>query len=315
VKGVSLAPMRESRRHRKLPVDPRRANGWLWEEERQADGTRAPVLAVFLAGAECPFRCVFCDLWQRTLDGPTPAGAIPAQLRAVLDESGPVPGGATIKLYNASNFFDPRAVPPDDDAAITELAAPFARVVVESHPRLIGARCEAFARRLDGRLEVAAGLETAHPEALARLDKDMTLADVERAAGVLRATGAALRVFLLAPPPFVPPGEAEDSVVHSVAYARALGAAHVSLIPTRSQAADALRLDASLTPPDLDLIERVLDRCLEPIDTVVAVDLWDIERLARCEACRDARIARLRAINLTGRPAPRILCAQCGSPS
>jgi len=312
---VTLAPTRASRPRRKLPVDPARANGWLWEEERQPDGTRAPAFAVFLAGAECPFRCVFCDLWRRTLDGPTPPGAIPAQLARALGEAGAVPAGATVKLYNASNFFDPRAVPPGDDAAIATLVAPFARVVVESHPRLIGDRCDAFARRLAGRLEVAVGLETAHPEALARLDKDMTLDDVERAAARLRAAGVALRVFLLVPPPFVSPRDAEESVVRSVAYARARGAAHVSLIPTRSEAGDVLRQRGDLMPPDLDLVERVFDRCLGADGTVVTVDLWDAGRLAACDACRDARLARLRTINLTGRPAPRIACTRCGSPS
>ena len=62
-------------------------------------------------------------------------------------------------------------MPAADDAAIAALVAPFRRVVVECHPRRVGARALAFARRLPGRLEVAMGLETVHPEALVRLRK------------------------------------------------------------------------------------------------------------------------------------------------
>ena len=98
------------RRHApKLAVDAAQPSGWLREEEQQSDGRRLPTLTVFLAGAECPFDCVFCDLWRHTLDRPTPRGAIPRQIATGLAAAGPPTAGA-IKLYNASNFFDPIAV-------------------------------------------------------------------------------------------------------------------------------------------------------------------------------------------------------------
>src|SRR5437763_16140596 len=82
----------------KREVDPWRPLGCLWEAEREADGGEIAALTVLLAGAECPFTCVFCDFWKDTLDGPTPPGAIPAQLRAALAEAGPLPRRAAIKL-------------------------------------------------------------------------------------------------------------------------------------------------------------------------------------------------------------------------
>ena len=295
-------------------MDPWRANGWRWEEERRLDGSRIPVLTVFLAGAECPFSCVFCDLWRRTLDGATPRGAIPVQVERVLNEAGPVPSGAAVKLYNASNFFDPRAVPPADDAAIARRLAPFARVIVESHPRLIGDRCREFGGRLAGTLEVAIGLETANPDALAQFNKAMTLDDFDGAVATLQNAGAHLRVFLLLPPPYVPRSEAAGTVVRSVAHARDRGASHISLIPTRGGELETRRA-GDFTPPDLDLVEEVLDRCHETAGTVVTVDLWDIDRLVACRDCGQARIARLHDINLTGRAAPRVSCARCNSSS
>ena len=79
------------------------------------------VATLFLTGRECPWRCVMCDLWRDTLETDTPPGAIPHQieLRCAWHARG-APGRcrADVKLYNAGSFFDDRAVPPDDDAAI-----------------------------------------------------------------------------------------------------------------------------------------------------------------------------------------------------
>jgi len=297
-------------------VDAWTAKGWHWEQERTTGGARQLVLTIFLTGAKCPFRCVFCDLAAGMLDTPTPPGAIPAQIARVLTEVGPIPNGAAVKLYNGSNFFDPRAVPTEDEDSILELLNPFARVIVESHPRLIGERCDELAKRLGGRLEVAMGLETAHPEALARLGKAMSLADFDRAAARLTSAGAALRVFLLVPPPFVKRAAVPSWTGRSAAYAHSRGTVHLTLIPTRTEPGDPLVTRGELTHPDLGLLEDALEQAAAVSDrTVVAVDLWDIERLAGCTHCTPDRVARLRAFNLTGHAAPRVECAVCASPS
>src|SRR5579871_4273181 len=90
-----------------------------------------------------------------------------------------------IKLYNAGSFFDPQAIPPEDYPEIAQTVAGFERVIVECHPALIGPRLLPFRDLLSGRLEVAIGLETAHPEALARLNKRITVESFRRAAGFL----------------------------------------------------------------------------------------------------------------------------------
>ena len=194
--------------------------GFLVEEERRPDGGREHAVTVFLAGSECPFTCVFCDLWRHTLDTPTPPGALPAQVRiALADEAVRRARPSRIKLYNASNFFDERAVPPQDLPALADLVRPFAGVTVESHPLLVGDSCFAFADRLEGRLEVAMGLETVHPEALARLNKRLSLDEFARAAAHLRRGQVGLRAFVLVGAPFVPPEEDVSWVARSVARA------------------------------------------------------------------------------------------------
>src|SRR5690606_7853353 len=109
-----------------------------------------------------------------------------------------------IKLYNAGSFFDPRAVPEADYDAIAAAVRTFDSVVVESHPALVGPRLTAFlaaCRHAAGgdelNVEVAMGLETAHPEALARLNKRTSLTQFAAAAAAIHEAGASLRAFVL----------------------------------------------------------------------------------------------------------------------
>ena len=293
-------------------VDPWRAHGSLVEEERRPDGRVERALTVFLAGAECPYTCSFCDLWRWTTEGPTPPGALATQLREVLDVT-PPPLPARVKLYNASNFFDQRAVPTQDLPAIAELAAPFGGITVESHARLVGPRTLDFARMLSGTLEVAIGLETTHPVAVEHLNKRLSLTRFTQAAGFLADHAIALRVFVLLNAPYVPAEETVEWTVRAVEYAVRRGASVVAIIPVRGGNGEMERLQAlgHFTPPTLSGLEEVLDRCLDFAPAVVTVDLWDAHKLATCPECSAARIARLARLNLTGRTEPRITCSAC----
>ena len=294
-------------------VDPFTAHGWLVEEERRPNESGVErALTVFLAGAECPFTCSFCDLWRWTIDGPTPPGALVMQLERVLAAvDAPLPH--RLKLYNASNFFDRRAVPVEDWPRIAELARPFSAVTVESHASTIGASTVEFARLISGRLEVAIGLETIHPLAARQLNKRLELSRFERAADFLRENGIALRVFVLLGAPYVSPNESIEWVVRTVAYAAACGAAVVSIIPVRGGNGEMERLQAKghFHPPVLRDLEAALDSCSRVTSAVVTADVWDAERLPGCEACRSRRIARLRCVNVHGAPQATITCSAC----
>jgi len=297
----------------KPAVDPWRAHGSLVEDERRPDGRIERALTVFLAGAECPYTCSFCDLWRWTIDGPTPAGALVWQLKEVLDAT-PPPVPDRVKLYNASNFFDQRAVPVEDLPAIAALAAPFGGVTVESHARTVGPRMLEFARMLSGSLEVAIGLETTHPAAMEHLNKRLSLTRFAQAAGFLADHTIALRVFVLLNAPYVPADETVEWTVRAVEYAARRGAAVVAIIPVRGGNGELERLQAlgHFTPPTLSELEDALDRCLRFAPTVVTADLWDATKLATCTECSAARIARLARLNLTGRAEPRVACSTCG---
>jgi radical SAM enzyme (TIGR01210 family) len=295
-------------------VDAWRAHGSLIEQERRPNDTVERALTVFLAGAECPFTCSFCDLWRWTIDGPTPRGAVAEQLAEVLrslDARVPLP--ERLKLYNASNFFDHRAIPAEDVPAIAALAAPFAAVTVESHASTIGPLTLQLAERIGGRLEVAVGLETIHPVAAAQLNKRLDLARFDRAARFLTDHDIDLRVFVLLGAPGVPGDASVEWTVRTAEYAVSRGASVVSIIPVRGGNGEMERLAAlgQFIPPTLSQLEAALAGCLSFASTAITADLWDADRLAACPACRGARIERLRRINVTGRAKPALSCGEC----
>lgn len=301
-------------RSAKATVDPYVAHGTIVERERRPNGTVEQTLTIFLAGAECPFTCSFCDLWKWTTNEPTPAGALPKQIDDVLKRL-VAPQPQRLKLYNASNFFDPRAVPPGDLPAIARLAARFTAVTVESHANTIGPRTLDFGRELGVRLEVAVGLETIHPAAAGKLNKRLDLGRFDSAAQFLADNAIDLRVFVLLGAPHVPIDETVAWTVRTVQYAAEHGASIVSIIPVRAGNGEMDRLQSlgQFTPPTLSQLEDAVDGSLLLTGTVVTGDLWDVERLATCDACRLARIARLERLNLTGRGEPRVACTACGA--
>ncbi len=305
--------------------DPWRYQDVLVEEERAGDGRLVQVATIFLTGRECPWRCVMCDLWRYTTPGDTPPGAIPAQVRAALATvCGSAEPPVQAKLYNAGSFFDPRAVPESDYASVASALSGIERVIVESHPALVGSRMDRFLEVLEGvaseasgapRLEVAMGLETAHPEALERLHKRMTLDGFARAADSLRQRDVALRVFLLVCPPFVPAHEQQEWLLHSIDVAFANGASVVSLVPTRqgNGALDALAAGGLFRSPPLDDIEGSLDAAHRAHGGRgrLFVDLWDLERFATCPRCFAVRRQRLHDMNLAQRILPAVPCDAC----
>ena len=283
------------------------------EKERSSNRVERAV-TVFLAGAECPFTCSFCDLWRWTLDGPTPPGALPTQLARALEALAP-PVPDRLKLYNASNFFDRRAVPAEDLPRIAELAAPFAAVTVESHANTVGPLTLEFAALLPGRLEVAVGLETIHPLAAANLNKRMDLGRFDRAAAFLLEHDLDLRVFVLLGAPHVPVHESIEWTVKTAEYAASRGARRIALIPVRGGNGELERLEAlgDFVPPTIAQLEAALERCLAIRSAVVTADVWDIARLPGCESCRPQRVARIQTMNLSAGPEapPRVSCSAC----
>jgi radical SAM enzyme (TIGR01210 family) len=298
------------RRGRRNSVDARRPYAFVLEQELSDAREVVPVATLFLTNRECPWRCLMCDLWRNTLAETVPIGAIPEQIDFALAQLG---SARVIKLYNSGSFFDVRAIPSEDYGPIADRVSRFDRVIVECHPALLGKSVFRFRDMLAGKLEVAMGLETAHPQTLARLNKRMTVEQFGAASEVLRRNGVALRVFVLVKPPFQTDEEAWEGCRRSIEFAFSCGATVVSLIPTRggNGALQALAQQGEFRPPRLELLEAAVEYGIHLGHGRVFADLWDLEKFSTCSHCFARRAERLGRINLTQQLEPPVTCALC----
>ena len=292
--------------------DPLIPQKFFLERERAESGEVVSVATLFLTNRECPWRCVYCDLWKNTTTETVPPGAIPAQIDCALRELGHT-AIRQIKLYNAGSFFDPCAIPPEDFPAIAERLRGFGRVIVECHPALVGDSAPRFGNLLKAatKLEVAMGLEIADDAILAKLNKRMTLTMFRRAAEFLREHHIAIRAFVMVKPPFVRSEEdALDFAKRSIDFAFDCGATAVSLIPARfgPEALQALAMSGDFAPPALATLEAALDYGVRQQRGRVFADVWDLEKFSDCRHCFPARRERLVQINLQQKFLPETKC-------
>jgi archaeosine synthase beta-subunit len=285
-------------------------------QEPDGMGGEVDTTTVFLTGAECPFRCSMCDLWQYTSLGNTPVGAIPFQLAQVLKPESSH-DRRWLKLYNASNFFDPRSIPAEDSKAIAELCSPFERVIVENHPRFCDNRMETFSRAIPGQLEVAMGLETIHPDAIAIMNKGMTLADFDRAVAKCQSLNIDVRVFVLLHPPGVHWNESVEWTVRTVAYAMDRRVRHVSVIPVRAGNGwiDRMIDNGKYQLPTVLMIRELYQSfsrnkfvsagVSSGRNTSIEFDLWDFENWhGGCQGCRESLVKHIARCNLEQKITP-----------
>ena len=189
----------------------------------------------------------------------------------------------------------------------------FSRVIVESHPALIGDRCLRFRDRLNGQLEIALGLETVHPEALVKLNKRVSLEQFRDAADFITRHEIALRTFVLLQPPFIPVDESVEWARRSIDFSQDCGATVTALIPTRTGngAMDRLAAVGQFIEPTLVQLEDTMDYGVGQARGRVFADLWDLERFSSCTACFPQRRNRLAKQNDTQQIPARITCSSC----
>lgn len=307
-----------SQRGKRHVVEQRVPYAYLKERELASNGRLEEVVTLFLTNRECPWKCFMCDLWQNTMEASVGSGAIPSQITFALRELKISPlaherASLQIKLYNSGSFFDPKAIPVQDYPVIADLLDGFGNVIVESHPRLVGARCLEWKRQISSPLEVALGLETANPVALDRLNKGFQLEDFQRACDTLQSEGIAIRVFLLVNGPFVEPEEQSIWIKRSIDVARTAGASVICLIPTRhdSGAMRSLRLAGQFVPTVLSQLESAFDDALLRGGARIFADLWDLRSFSQCDDCFEKRRTRLEQMNEQQILMDRVHCSQC----
>jgi len=297
-----------SQRGNKNPVDPRKPYGWLVEKERTISGSIADTGIIFLTNRECPFHCLMCDLWKNTTDISVAASTIPDQIRYALDK---MPGIRHIKLYNSGSFFDPRAIPEEDYEEIAYLLENFQTVIVESHPKLINEKCLKFRDMLCPDLHIALGLETANPDVLEILNKQMTLDDFTKSVGFLTKNEIKSRAFILLRPPFLSESEGIYWAERSIDFAFNSGVECCTVIPVRAGngAMDHLKMSGDFNMPDIHSLEKVLEYGIGLNAGRVFADTWDLGLFSKCQKCTGKRTERLKEMNLNQKIYPRVECS------
>jgi len=281
---------------------------FMQEVEPGENGNLQKINTIFLTGKECSFKCLMCDLWKNTLTYATPPGTILKQIDYALAR---LPKADVIKLYNSSNFFDTKAIPLSDYPGIIERLKPFKKVIVENHPNLCSKSCVDFNEQINGKLEIAMGLETIHPEVLPKLNKKLTPEDFKKAAGFLERNKIQTRAFVLLNPPFLTDGKENiEWAFKTVKFAFECGVGTCSIISTRAGNGimDMLEKTGEYVPPTLDALEEVFERSLALQQGKVFTDTWDIGFLSNCAECFEARKRRLEKMNLTQKFQEKIKC-------
>jgi radical SAM enzyme (TIGR01210 family) len=293
----------------RAPLDPKRPYATLVERERSSAGEVEDVAAIFLTNRECPFRCVFCDLWKKTLPDRVSDGLVAEQVEWALAN---LPGISHVKLYNGGSFFDPEAIPGGDLPRIAALLAGRRSAIVECHPRFVDDRCISFAEAIRPvKLEIGMGLETVDPAVLPRIKSSMTLADFEAAAGFLTDNGIEVRAFILLGPPGHLGGERIDWAQRSIDYAFSVGVGCCVVIPVRpgNGIVEALEAKSLYARTTLAELQSVVEYGIRAGHGRVFADLWDVEKIAGCPLCSAARVAALEEMNLTQRPPASLDCS------
>ena len=299
-----------SQRGNKNRIEFNRPYDFMVEKERRPNGRIEDTAIVFLSNKECSFKCLMCDLWKNTFDDSVPPGAIPDQIEWALSR---LPSARHIKLYNSGSFFDEKAIPRSDYKEIARLVKDFETVIVESHPRLIGERCLEFRDMISGKLEIAIGLETVHPQVLARLNKQMTLEDFQSGVDFLKKNKINSRAFILLRPPFMTEEEGILWANRSIDFAFDCGVDSCTVIPVRAGngAMEELMKRGEFDLPELTSLEKVLEYGISQGRGLVFADLWDLELFSACKTCFAQRQERLHQMNLAQELLPKRECGIC----
>jgi len=285
-----------SLRGKKNTVETNKPYAFLVEKERMKNGKVEDVATIFLTNRECPFHCLMCDLWKNTTNETVPIGAIPNQIEYALQN---LPSVKHIKLYNSGNFFDKRAIPPADYDSIISLLHGFETVLVENHPKYIDHNVIKFRDKLRGDLQIAIGLETANPEVLPKLNKQMTLKDFSSSVQFLGKHDILSRAFILLRPPFLNEQEGVLWAKKSIDFAFDSGVECCVVIPTRSGngALDLLEKEGYFHSPNIESLENVLAYGISLNKGRVFADLWDLEQFSTHPNLTEKSKARMQQIN------------------
>ena len=207
-----------------------------WMEKENVGGRVVDAGVVILRTAGCAHAsgspCTMCGYNIESRDDVS-EDDLRAQFEKASDR---LEGIAFLKVYTSGSFLDHREIPTGFAGDVLKWSADRgARLLVESRAEFVtDAAMEALVGVHDD-LEVALGLESANDRVLRyAINKNMTVADYDRAATTVKKAGAALRSYVILKPPFLTEPEAVEDAIATVRHA-ALQSDAISVNPVNVQ--------------------------------------------------------------------------------
>jgi radical SAM enzyme (TIGR01210 family) len=288
----------------------------VWTEKENLDGTVVDAGVVILRTSGCAHSrsggCTMCGYNAESSDEVTPEDIV-AQFRHAskgLDDVG------FLKVYTSGSFLDDREMPQEARKEVLGWCRE------HSIGLLFESRTEFITEEMLGQvlgshedIEVAIGLESANDRVLKyAINKNMTVADYDRAAATVRSAGARLRSYILLKPPYLTESEAIEDAISTAKHA-ALKSDTISVNPVNVQkgtVVERLWKSWSYRPPWLWSVIEVLNACAE-LDRKVVCDPTGGGRdrgAHNCGKCDDEALAAIREYSL-GQSRKKVQVSDC----
>ena len=298
--GGGIAEDSRSRRRRRSPKEPVS----VWREKENLDGEVVDAGVMILQTSGCAHSksggCTMCGYNIESSEGVSQTDLV-AQFRSASKSLGDT---RVLKVYTSGSFLDDREVSPETRGEILGWCREHGqRLLFESRAEYITAEGMRSVLEKHDDIEVAIGLESANDKVLKyAVNKNMTVADYDRAAATVKTAGARLRSYLLLKPPFLTETEAIEDAISTAKHA-ALKSDTISVNPVnvqRGTVVERLWKTWSYRPPWLWSVVEVLNACTE-LDRKVVCDPTGggKERGAHnCGGCDNDALAAIRDFSL-----------------
>jgi radical SAM enzyme (TIGR01210 family) len=288
----------------------------VWREKEDLGGKTVDAGVVILRTSGCVHSkdggCTMCGYNLESSED-VAAEDIVAQFRSA---SKSLDGVQFLKVYTSGSFLDEREMPEEAQREVLSWCHESGRrLLFESRTEFVTEESLGAALQVHDDIEVAIGLESANDMVLKyAINKNMTVADYDRAATNVKSAGARLRSYILLKPPYLTEAEAIEDAISTAKHA-ALKSDTISLNPVNIQKGtlvERLWKSWAYRAPWLWSVIEVLNACAE-LDRKVVCDPTGggRERGAHnCGGCDEEALSAIREFSLT-QSRKRIQVSEC----
>jgi radical SAM enzyme (TIGR01210 family) len=208
----------------------------VWKEKENVDGKSVDAGVVILRTSGCAHSidggCTMCGYNIESQENITAEDLIAQFDRASAD----MEGISFLKLYTSGSFLDEREIPADvRNHVLAWCKDRGSKLLVESRTEFVTDDMMDAVTAMHDDLEIAVGLESSNDKVLKyAINKNMTVADYDRAADRVKKAGVKLRAYVLLKPPFLTEAEAVEDAIATAKHA-ALKSDTISINPVNIQ--------------------------------------------------------------------------------